>query len=63
MDCSLQVESESLPRGKELKDLRVLFMDDGEMEREMDRWIGASRSATNFVQNCSGKEGVKPHLS
>jgi len=38
--CSLWVGSKLLPQAKELKYLRVLFMSEGKMEREMDRRIG-----------------------
>ncbi|KAF7645904.1 hypothetical protein LDENG_00196770 [Lucifuga dentata] len=41
VDCSLQVRGESLPQTEEFKYLGVLFMSEGRMEREIDRWTGA----------------------
>ncbi|KAK0132409.1 hypothetical protein N1851_032714 [Merluccius polli] len=41
VDCSLRVWSELLPQVKEFKYLRILFMSEGKIEREMDRRIGA----------------------
>ena len=42
MDCPLQVGEELLPQVKELKYLGVLFTSEGEIEREIDRQIGAA---------------------
>ncbi len=39
VDCSLWVGSELLPQVKEFKYLRVLFMSESKMEREIDRRI------------------------
>ena len=39
VDCPLQVGEESLPQMEEFKYLRVLFMSEGKMEWEVDRWI------------------------
>ncbi len=40
--CPLQVGGVFLPQVEELKYLGVLFMREGRMEREIDRWIGAA---------------------
>lgn len=34
-----------LPRGREYKYLRVLFMSDREMEHDMDRWLSVASTA------------------
>lgn len=35
------------------KYLGVLFMRDGEMEHEVDQWIGAGRQSSPFSSTCS----------
>ncbi|KAK3521471.1 hypothetical protein QTP70_005768 [Hemibagrus guttatus] len=40
--CTLQVGGEFLPQVEEFKYLGVLFMSEGRMDREIDRWIGAA---------------------
>ncbi|KAK3534617.1 hypothetical protein QTP86_016770, partial [Hemibagrus guttatus] len=40
--CTLQVGGEVLPQVEEFKYLGVLFMSEGRMDREIDRWIGAA---------------------
>ncbi|KAK3562878.1 hypothetical protein QTP86_011111 [Hemibagrus guttatus] len=40
--CTLQVGGELLPQVEEFKYLRVLFMSEGRMDREIDRRIGAA---------------------
>ena len=42
MACSLRVGGELLPQVEEFKYLGVLFMSEGRMERETDRWISAA---------------------
>ncbi len=42
VDYSLWVGSELMPQAKELKYLGILFISEGKMERETDRWIGAA---------------------
>ncbi|KAK3534950.1 hypothetical protein QTP70_002031 [Hemibagrus guttatus] len=40
--CTLQVGGEVLPQVEEFKYLGVLFMSEGRMDREIDRWLGAA---------------------
>ncbi|KAK3538466.1 hypothetical protein QTP86_003694 [Hemibagrus guttatus] len=40
--CTPQVGGEFLPQVEEFKYLGVLFMSEGRMDREIDRWIGAA---------------------
>ena len=42
VECPLRVGNENLPQVEELKYLRVLFTSEGQMEQEIDRWIGAA---------------------
>jgi len=42
VECSLQVGNEILPQVEEFKYLGVLFTNEGRMEREIDRRIGAA---------------------
>ncbi|KAK3518183.1 hypothetical protein QTP70_033879 [Hemibagrus guttatus] len=58
--CTLQVGGEFLPQVKEFKYLRVLFMSDGRMDREIDRRIGA---AAAVMQSMYRSVVVKKELS
>jgi len=42
VECFLRVKDKSLPQVDEFRYLGILFTSDGKMEREMDKWNGAS---------------------
>jgi len=48
-ECSLRVMDESLPQAEEFKYFAILFMNDGELELEMDRQIGASSAVMRVL--------------
>lgn len=56
VECPLRVKEDVLPQVDESKYLEVSFTNEGEMEREIDMWIGAA-SAVN------PSTGVKEELS
>ncbi|KAK3552109.1 hypothetical protein QTP86_000648 [Hemibagrus guttatus] len=47
--CTLQVGWEVLPQVEEFKYLGVLFMSEGRMDREIDRWIGAVAAVMRYM--------------
>ncbi|KAK3566125.1 hypothetical protein QTP86_026019 [Hemibagrus guttatus] len=47
--CTLQVRGEFLPQVEEFKYLGVLFMSEGRMDREIDRWIGAAAAVVRSM--------------
>ncbi|KAK3565055.1 hypothetical protein QTP86_032480, partial [Hemibagrus guttatus] len=47
--CTLQVGEEFLPQVEEFKYLVVLFMSEGRMDREIDRWIGAAAAVMRSI--------------
>uniref|UniRef100_A0A3B3QX38 Reverse transcriptase domain-containing protein n=1 Tax=Paramormyrops kingsleyae TaxID=1676925 RepID=A0A3B3QX38_9TELE len=49
VECSLQVGEEVLPQVVEFKYLRVLFMSEGRMEREINRQIGAASAVMRVL--------------
>ena len=59
MECSLRVVDESLPLVEEFWVSGILFMSDGRLEREMDRWIGALSAVMRVMVPCGGK-GAEP---
>ena len=50
VDCLLQVGGESLPQVEEFKYLGVFFMDEGKMEREINRRIGAASAVMRTMK-------------
>ncbi|KAK3516360.1 hypothetical protein QTP70_009415 [Hemibagrus guttatus] len=58
--CTLQIGGEVLPQVEEFKYLRVLFMSEGRMDREIDRRIGA---AAAVMQSMYRSVVVKKELS
>ncbi|KAI3360392.1 hypothetical protein L3Q82_002306 [Scortum barcoo] len=58
--CPLRVGGEVLPQVEEFKYLGVLFMSEGKMEREIDRWIGAASAVMRSVyRTVVVKEGAE----
>ena len=60
VDCPLQVGGELLPKVEEFKYLRVLFMSEGKMEREIKRRI---REASAMMRKLKQSAVVKRDLS
>ena len=61
VDCPLQVTGESLPQVEMFKYLRLLFTIKGEMQQEIDRWIGGSVGSDSHAKAIScGEERAEP---
>ena len=50
VDFPLKVGGESLPLVEEFKYLGVLFMIEGKLEREIDRWLGAASAVMRTLK-------------